>query len=101
MSFSAISKNNNTTTATKTASDITSFNNIVQEITTKWNEITNNIKVINEDIKHLERMFNLYNNADLLYQTKNYLISYKNELEQKQLFIENEMFQSKNKLITI
>lgn len=99
MSFGMSSTTQSATS--KNTIDIASFNNIMEEINKTWKDVSKQLEIVTNDIKELERMFNLYNNHDVLYQAKLYLNTKKEEIIQKKMFIETEIFNVKHKLVNI
>jgi hypothetical protein len=104
--------NNNTTTTTTTninknatnanAFELITFPKIIEDINKNWNDKLNDLKVLKEDIAHLERMFHTYPNdySTNIFQCKELLKQHEINLKIEMQQIEAEAFQIKNKLFS-
>lgn len=95
---------NTTTQATGVSSksqvDV-SFSKIMEEINQTWKKLNEKQNIIEEDIHHLERMFNVYSNNPLFYQSKECLLQEKANNMQKILQLEEQIFVVKRNSITL
>jgi tRNA A37 threonylcarbamoyltransferase TsaD len=76
---------------TKTLVDV-SFSKIMDEINLTWKKLNEKQNIIEQDIHHLERMFNVYSNNALFYQGKEALHQEKATNMQKILQLEEQIF---------
>jgi len=76
---------------TKTLVDV-SFSKIMDEINLTWKKLNEKQNIIEQDIHHLERMFNVYSNNPLFYQSKEALNQEKTANMQKILQLEEQIF---------
>ena len=89
--------NFNTTTqptvvcTTKPQIDV-SFSKIMDEINQTWKKLNEKQNIIEQDIHHLERMFNVYSNNPLFYQSKEALHQEKATNMQKILQLEEQVY---------
>ena len=79
------------TNVTKTLVDV-SFSKIMDEINQTWKKLNDKQNTIEQDIHHLERMFNSYSNNPLFYQSKEALHQEKATNKQKILQLEEQIF---------
>lgn len=100
MSFNLTQNKTNTTNTTVTNNnliDFASFPKIMEDINKSWNEIMGKLKIVREDINHLERMFHNYPNeyCNHFFQLKELLKQYEENLKNKLLIMEQEVFNMK------
>jgi 23S rRNA A1618 N6-methylase RlmF len=76
---------------TKTLVDV-SFSKIMDEINQTWKKLNEKQNIIEQDIHHLERMFNVYSNNPLFYQSKEALHQEKTANMQKILQLEEQVY---------
>ena len=95
--------NTNTNTNTNTSSSVNqsktdyviidvTFGKIMEDIANTWKKLHERQNTINQDIQHLERMFNVYSNNALFYQGKEALHQEKATNMQKILQLEEQIF---------
>jgi len=80
-----------TAASTKQQVDV-SFSKIMEEINQTWKKLNEKQNIIEQDIHHLERMFNIYSNNPLFYQGKEALQQEKTNNMQKILQLEEQIF---------
>jgi len=89
-----------TATSTKQQVDV-SFGKIMDEINITWKKLNEKQNIIEQDIHHLERMFNVYSNNPLFYQGKEALHQEKTANMQKILQLEEQVYVVKRNSITL
>ena len=103
MSFTSKTNTSATTTTTQQKKLIEPqlFNNIIEDIQKYWKKFIKENEDINEDIKNLERMFNVYNNNEIFYQAKEILLEHKHYSQQKMLELESQVYEVHKNFVNI
>jgi len=99
MSYNFTNTNTNTNTSSsvnqsKTDSviiDVT-FGKIMEDIGNTWKKLHERQNTINQDIQHLERMFNMYTTNPIFYQAKEVLETEKTANRQKLQTLEEQVY---------